>query len=163
MTRSPSRGGLSARSLSEADEAINLSLSTLSINAMTPRFQDDYKGDWLNNARHGTGRMSYQNGDVYEGEWQNDMRSGHGQCIYANGDVYDGEWKNDNRNGHGTYTFANGDEYEGDWKDDVRMNGHGVMRYADGSIYEGALRTTQTPSPKRNARSLCNRFFVPML
>ena len=31
-----------------------------------------YEGDWVNNKRHGSGRLIYINGDCYEGDWHED-------------------------------------------------------------------------------------------
>jgi hypothetical protein len=33
-----------------------------------------YRGDYVDNKRHGRGRAIYSNGDVYEGAWVNNER-----------------------------------------------------------------------------------------
>lgn len=41
-----------------------------------------YKGNWLNNKRHGNGEMIYNNGNYYKGDWVEDIRTGHGKMMY---------------------------------------------------------------------------------
>lgn len=38
------------------------------------------------------GRYKFANGDVYEGEYLDDVRHGKGKLTLANGIVYDGAW-----------------------------------------------------------------------
>ena len=56
---------------------------------------DIYEGDWVNDKRHGRGKMIYKTGDIYEGNWVNDKRHGKGEIIYANGLIHNGDWEND--------------------------------------------------------------------
>ena len=37
-------------------------------------------------------RYKFANGDVYEGEYLNDLRHGKGKLTHANGIVFDGSW-----------------------------------------------------------------------
>jgi hypothetical protein len=83
-----------------------------------------------------------ENGDVYNGEWVDDAKHGHGKMTYANGNQYEGSWS-DNHMREGVMKYADGDIYEGHWmstcfdkEKDVKQ-GHGVMRYADGTVYDG--------------------------
>lgn len=98
---------------------------------------DVYDGGWKDDKRHGVGTMTFASGLTYEGEWVDDKTCGRGRCRYVGGDAYDGEWKNDHRWGWGTQTFANGDSYEGEWVDDV-IEGRGLYTYADGASFNGA-------------------------
>ena len=41
----------------------------------------EYKGDFLNNKRHGRGRMLQRDGTVYEGQWSNGTATGYGTLI----------------------------------------------------------------------------------
>lgn len=66
--------------------------------------------------RNGILNLHYVNGDVYEGEWLNDFKHGQGKMKYANGDVYQGGWNHDLRSGMGSHISANGDTLEGEWK-----------------------------------------------
>ena len=47
-----------------------------------------YKGDFLNNMRHGKGTHTFSNGTQYKGYWKNDELDGYGVLKYAKGDVY---------------------------------------------------------------------------
>jgi len=55
----------SLRSLPTGRELLDISMSALSIASKTPRFKDDYVGDWSGGKRHGRGKMTFQNGDIY--------------------------------------------------------------------------------------------------
>ena len=37
---------------------------------------------------HGTGEMTFPNGDKYTGDWNQGKRSGHGLYLYSNGNRY---------------------------------------------------------------------------
>ena len=60
-----------------------------------------YKGDFLNNLRHGKGKY-YENGKlVYEGEFSEDKYNGKGKMYYKDGRVYEGKFSNGKRDGEG--------------------------------------------------------------
>lgn len=48
-----------------------------------------YEGWWLNDCRHGHGKMEMEDRTVYEGEWKDDMRNGQGKQNYLNGQKYE--------------------------------------------------------------------------
>ncbi|KAK9833748.1 hypothetical protein WJX74_004831 [Apatococcus lobatus] len=123
---------------------------------------DFYKGDILEDLRHGNGTHTCSNGDHYTGSWRMDKRDGHGQATfvsgleyegawmddkthgygrarYQDGSTYEGDWKQDHRWGWGTHKFAAGGEYEGEWDDD-KMSGRGRHVLADKSVFEGEWR-----------------------
>jgi hypothetical protein len=54
-------------------------------------------GDWVDDKRHGWGKMTFVRGLQYEGEWAQDKTEGFGVCVYENGDQYSGDWLNDHR------------------------------------------------------------------
>jgi len=89
--------------------------------------------------KHGTGKYTYDSGDVYDGGWKDGNKHGTGKYTYSNGTVYDGDWKDGNKHGTGKITYASGDVYDGDWKDNY-MCGTGKCTYASGSVYEGGWR-----------------------
>ena len=82
---------------------------------------DVYDGNWSEDKRHGFGTMTFTSGMTYTGDWVEDKTCGYGKCTYANGDVYEGEWKNDHRWGWGKHEWRSttGDTYEGEWFDDI--------------------------------------------
>ncbi|RKO98181.1 hypothetical protein CXG81DRAFT_17065 [Caulochytrium protostelioides] len=90
---------------------------------------DVYQGEYVNGLRHGQGRYQWSNGSLYIGEHVDGAREGHGSLTYPDGSKYEGQFVQNRRSGAGTYTYANGDVYEGMWKDDLR-DGEGTYTYA---------------------------------
>lgn len=105
-----------------------------------------YKGEWVNDCKHGFGTMRGADGTVYEGDWRNNMKCGRGTIWRKRGKStmkeYVGEWKDDCMHGWGTFCYANGDIYTGQFADDVK-SGRGKYDYADGSKYEGEYENDQ--------------------
>jgi hypothetical protein len=97
-----------------------------------------YEGEWLDDKKHGKGKMDFANGYKYTGDWVNDMATGEGIFIWNNGDQYEGQVKNGQRHGKGSYYFANGDKYTGDWVEDKKV-GYGMTSLAVGK-YEGQFK-----------------------
>ncbi|KAM8872483.1 MORN repeat-containing protein 3-like [Synchiropus picturatus] len=126
---------------------------------------DEYKGEWLNNKRHGHGTQVWkESGGIYKGEWkfgkrdgfgtysiptagkayekqyfgywQHGKKHGHGTFYYSNGAFYEGNWREDQRSGHGTL-YRESYIYEGQWQKD-KFHGHGIMLLANGNRYEGS-------------------------
>jgi hypothetical protein len=97
---------------------------------------DVYVGEFVNNRRHGYGKLEYASGDVYEGQFIDGDKNGHGKYIYDDGSVYEGEYVDGNMCGQGKYAYSSGDVYEGQYVDG-NMNGHGKFTFASGAIYEG--------------------------
>jgi hypothetical protein len=103
---------------------------------------DVYEGSFENNVRNGKGSMvfAYHPGDKsigkYDGYWKNDMMHGKGARKYANGDKYDGEFCSGKRHGEGRFTYANGDMFWGCFEDN-EIHGFGRYYYASGQRYEG--------------------------
>jgi hypothetical protein len=108
--------------------------------------RDDYKGDFVEDKKHGRGRMRYADGSVYYGDWVRDQRHGYGEYYYANGDKYCGHWQDDLMHtplivkhtdaDQGLYIWANGDHYKGGFARG-RKYGEGRKDYVDGSIEQG--------------------------
>lgn len=86
-----------------------------------------YKGEFLNDKRHGIGIYYYSNGDIYGGNWKSDVFEGFGLYIYSSGERYEGEFKLGKKHGKGKYFYMNGTVYEGSWALG-RKNGHGVFQ-----------------------------------
>ena len=87
-----------------------------------------YKGEFLEDKRHGVGIYYYSNGDVYGGSWRDDLFEGFGFYIFASGERYEGELKNGKKHGKGKYYYINGGVYEGTWAFDNK-NGNGIYTY----------------------------------
>jgi len=47
------------------------------------------------------GPYKYKNGATYLGQYLNNMRHGFGRIIYSDGSVYEGNWKKDKASGFG--------------------------------------------------------------
>lgn len=57
-----------------------------------------YNGFIFKRNRHNQGTMQYADGHVYKGQWKEDMRDGTGKLTDSNGNTeYHGEWFQDNR------------------------------------------------------------------
>jgi hypothetical protein len=97
---------------------------------------DFYKGEWVNNLRHGQGMTMSLNGEKYMGYYKNDKRHGHGRCIYASGDVYEGGWEEDKRSGTGSLHCMNGFKYSGTWVNNL-YDGKGQEFWSDGTLFVG--------------------------
>ena len=86
---------------------------------------------------HGTGKMTYKNGDIYEGDWADGYMHGTGTMIYDNGDKYDGGWVKNKKHGMGTFTYNNRRQVRGKWVNDVYQQPIGVLHkiaHANGTI-----------------------------
>ncbi|XP_073406612.1 MORN repeat-containing protein 3-like [Dendrobates tinctorius] len=104
---------------------------------------DEYKGEWMNNMKHGKGACIYKEANaIYQGDWIRGKRSGFGTYSVkspSTGEyirVYAGNWKNDKKHGYGTYYCSEDEYYEGGWECGQR-SGWGKMIYANGDVYEG--------------------------
>ena len=73
-----------------------------------------YKGNLLDDLKHGNGLMIYKNGYIYEGNWKNDKKEGNGKYIdiYKN-ECYNGEWVNDLKEGIGKIYYNDESIFEG--------------------------------------------------
>lgn len=107
-----------------------------------------YVGMWSNNKKNGPGIFYYSSGAVYQGNFLNDLRHGKGKIVFHGGssieESYEGDWVEDGWHGHGIYRYRNdeGTVYEGDWVKGVR-HGQGKLTYKDGSFYKGEFQNNQ--------------------
>ena len=88
---------------------------------------------------NGTGKKTYQNGDVYEGQFKNGKR--HGQGTYTSNRYnrkHIGEWKNDLEDGYGEFigVWGLGESKKGYW---VKGKYYGKYRPKDYSTYSFKL------------------------
>ena len=88
-----------------------------------------YKGDIVNNKRHGRGKLFEKHNDewriVYDGEWRDDSFNGTGKLITNEGNIYEGDFVNGKLLG-GKLTMKNGVVYEGEFENG-KMAGKGVI------------------------------------
>lgn len=63
-------------------------LSSARLRTHVDRYGNKYQGDMRNGKKHGTGKMSFTNGDSYSGCWVDDYRTGDGVYTFASGDRY---------------------------------------------------------------------------
>ena len=95
-----------------------------------------YKGDFLNNLRHGTGK-DYRKNAKYEGEFKKDKKCGKGKIIFESGDIYEGEFNDNKFNGYGHYIWAkNGHEYKGNYLNG-KFHGEGLYKWGENEYYNG--------------------------
>jgi len=101
-----------------------------------------YRGQWLNNLRHGKGTNVYAAGETYIGEWREGRKHGRGREEYGKSERYEGGWLLDERHGFGVYRWEDGRVYQGFWQAG-RKQGAGVESYPNGSRYDGQWRYSQ--------------------
>lgn len=95
-----------------------------------------YKGQWLDNKKHGIGQQKYAGVGQYYGYWEEGERHGEGVMTYLNKDVYSGNWSGGKKDGQGTYIFfKTGEKYVGIFKNGQLVKGQ--WRYPNGSFFEG--------------------------
>ena len=61
----------------------------------------EYKGNWMNGQKMGSGREEWKGFNSYEGNYEYDKKEGIGKYIWEDGTFYHGEWKNDKIHGLG--------------------------------------------------------------
>ena len=100
-----------------------------------------YEGEWQDGRWHGSGTVTYTNGNHYTGEFKMSLRHGHGSQTFADGSTYKGEWKDDDMHSPGTSTWKNGSWYT--WQFNMgKRGGHCKQGFPDGSRYEGECQDT---------------------
>lgn len=60
----------------------------------------------------GHGIYNYVTGDVYEGEWLNDLKHGKGRIVYKNGSIETGTFAENKKHGDFQFTDAKGKNHE---------------------------------------------------
>mmetsp|Transcript_6514 Transcript_6514/g.10123 ORF Transcript_6514/g.10123 Transcript_6514/m.10123 type:complete len:223 (-) Transcript_6514:683-1351(-) len=99
-----------------------------------------YKGEWINNKKHGYGIQVWSNGNKYEGDWAKGFRDGHGVFwVKKDGKLrkqYAGNWKRGQKSGLGVFFYPDGSRYEGNWEDGMRQ-GRGTLFMENGDVYVG--------------------------
>lgn len=100
---------------------------------------DKYEGMWVQNLKHGIGKMIYHGKGEYHGYWENGRRHGEGTFEYSNGDVYTGWWRFGEKNGTGHYKFkATGMSLVGEWENGQIKNGSWI--YPNGVEFKGSFK-----------------------
>lgn len=108
---------------------------------------DEYRGGTKQQIRHGYGTYTYNKKShgvfkQYKGQWLNDMKHGYGVLMCRNGNVYAGQWEENAKRGIGVmFQCKEGDpqglpsfKYEGQWSDDA-PHGYGVEESQDALYY----------------------------
>lgn len=110
----------------EANDALGEMVYEKKLIFKTITFADGiYKGETLNEKRHGKGEMEYKNGRyngrTYVGNWKDDKMDGNG-IMYEQYSWYEGEWKSDVKHGKGViyYYFSGRTEVER-WEEGIRI------------------------------------------
>jgi hypothetical protein len=76
-----------------------------------------YEGAFIENARHGFGKLTRADGSVFEGDFDQNRQSGRGKLVEADGATYEGDFLLGVRHGYGHQTWPDGASYAGDWSD----------------------------------------------
>ena len=108
-----------------------------------------YKGEIKNELPHGTGKVSFKNGDYYDGQLVHGKFEGEGIMVKKEkGKLfrYNCRWRNNLQNGYGTckitwkdYSGDRLETYEGNFENG-KYHGKGKLKNADGNIYEGDFK-----------------------
>ena len=138
--------------------------------------QNKYEGEWLQNKKHGIGKMIYGGVGEYFGRFENGKRHGEGVFKYKkNGNVYSGSWKYGVKHGHGEFIFEktkmkiagewengkilkgkwifpNGTYFEGPFVNNF-PKGEGVWHFTNGNTVKGSFgqELKDNPNPEENA------------
>jgi len=94
-----------------------------------------YAGQWHSGLMHGSGILTYSNGQRHSGFFFEGRPHGYG-CRLSRGGTYDGQWKAGRAHGYGRYCYADGSTFEGEWREDEKT-GWGIESYPDGAEYSG--------------------------
>jgi len=97
-----------------------------------------YKGELVNDRKHGRGVHCWIDHSKYEGEWKDDRRHGYGFYQAEDGIRYEGLHSNDKRS-RGLFYWTEGSVYEGEYAESCR-EGHGRFTWPDGDFYEGGWK-----------------------
>lgn len=94
-----------------------------------------YKGEWLNDQRHGYGILESPDGSVFQGKWEKGTQV-YGLFIWPNVGQYTGFWSGHLMEGEGSYKSLDGELLTGEWKNS-KLHGKGERRTPNGEVYSG--------------------------
>jgi len=63
----------------------------------------------------GTGEFTWSDGRKYKGQYLEDKKHGYGEFEWKDGRKYKGNWAYGKQHGKGVYVSANGQEKDGEW------------------------------------------------
>ena len=91
--------------------------------------QNKYEGEWIQNKKHGIGKMVYGGIGEYFGRFENGKRHGEGVFKYKkNGNVYSGSWKYGVKHGHGEFIFEKTKmKIAGEWENGKILKGKWIF------------------------------------
>ena len=69
--------------------------------------------------KNGIGHYSWASGNMYKGDYLNDERHGNGQMIWTDGSMYDGQWIRGIQHGIGKIVFPDNTFKEGHFENNV--------------------------------------------
>lgn len=95
-----------------------------------------YKGDLVNNKKHGTGTYVWNSGGRYVGDYVDDFQHGKGTYTWPDGNRYVGDFVKGERTGKGTLTRPSGGRYVGDFLKG-EQSGKGTYTWPGGDRFEG--------------------------
>ena len=118
-----------------------------------------YKGDFFNSLRHGYGK-DYRNGAKYEGQFLENKKHGKGKIEFETGDTYEGDFKDNKFNGYGHYKWAKtGYEYIGNYSNG-KFHGEGLYKWKENEYYNGEYINGVKEGEGEISYSDGNKFFV---
>ena len=97
-----------------------------------------YEGDFVNDLKHGNGKIIYNKGDTYEGQFTKGEITGKGFYTWKNQHTYFGDFVGGKMHGKGLYKWTDGNQYEGEYINNIK-EGQGEFKWKDGRIYKGTF------------------------
>lgn len=99
-----------------------------------------YVGSWEGSLYHGSGKLTYPNGDYYEGIFAKGSPHGHGKFVQITPpQVYEGGWKSGKRDGQGIITLGGDEIYKGGFVENL-YDGNGKLLLGGGLYYNGEFK-----------------------
>lgn len=105
---------------------------TLTKGSFTYSSGEEYRGEWKEGRRHGTGQLTFADGSAYVGHFENGLFHGCGVLSFADGSRYEGEFVQGKFSGVGVFTRYDNMTFEGEFKGG-RVDGFGLLTFPDGS------------------------------
>lgn len=98
-----------------------------------------YQGDFQEDAKHGCGTLSWDDGRRYVGQFCDGKFDGFAVMSWPDGRLYRGQYAAGYKHGEGTFSWHDGRCYRGQWSDGKR-HGEGLYTNAKGLTRKGTWK-----------------------
>ena len=118
-----------------------------------------WEGTAVEDKLQGVGSEQWSNGVEYRGDFLDNMRHGHGRMLQRDGTVYEGQWYEGKAMGYGILIQADGFKHYGLFKDNVMVQEFDLKRWHQHRVNEQKAKKKQklqkSGSPSRAAAKRC--------